>query len=136
MGAIWETFTHCAASWTVFIFYSITFLTLITMAGITYFVTLYFTSLLGTKEWLVFTCLAWRAVCCMQREGLVYVLIAFVHCCMGGVSLRVLYCVAGEVLYCHHALRLHCSCVPVSFSTDQRGVYLHPSDLSVITGLI
>ena len=98
MGAIWETFTHCAASWTVFIFYSITLLTLITMAGITYFVTLYFTSLLGTKEWLVFTCLAWRAVCCMQREGLVYVLIAFVHCCMGGVSLRLLYCVSGEAL--------------------------------------
>ena len=68
------------------------------MAGVTYFVTLYFTSLLGTKKWLVFTCLAWRAVCCIQREGLVYVLIAFVHCCMGGVSLRVLYCVSGEAL--------------------------------------
>ena len=51
------------------------------MAGVTYFVTLYFTSLLGTKEWLRFTCLAWRAVCFM-----------------GGVSLRVLYCVTGEVL--------------------------------------
>ena len=75
------------------------------MAGITYFVTLYFTSLLGTTEWLVFTCLAWRAVCCMQREGLVYVLIAFVHCCMGGVSLRVLYCVTGEVLLLSYALR-------------------------------
>jgi len=58
------------------------------------------------------------------------------YCCMGGVSVRVLYCVSGEALALSCALsQCYSSSVPASILIDQWG-YLHPSGRFFMNGLI